>query len=209
MSLTYKDDDSFFTTVLPPFVYYGTCVKDWFSSHGLAKFRYIRDTEAEREFWNLEKIDDFYPGIKTISVAVNPWARMKHAFDSLNAMKQMENNVYFDKSLLDQIPLDKFSNFIASLPDMAPVSPFWFALPESSTKWTEYTIDGQTKSVDFILREDTLAEDFKPIQEFFLTNQPLEIPKMLPKYKRSYNTTTKAIVEQLFFEEIAKYGYNF
>ena len=48
--MNYKNDDSFFTTVLPPFVCFGWSVKSWLLDDDAAKFRYIRDYEIESEF---------------------------------------------------------------------------------------------------------------------------------------------------------------
>jgi hypothetical protein len=209
MSLTYKDDDSFFTTVYPPFIYYGFSVKKWFAENGMAKFRFLRDYESEREFWNLEKIDDYYPGIKTISITVNPWARVRHMYNTLSSMKQAGDNSYFNAELLDQIPLENFNKFVYSLPNVEPVSPFWFSLSSSTTKWTEYNAGGVIKSVDYVLREGHFEEDFAPIQEYFCTTQPLDMPNKFAKYRSYYNKGTRTVVEQLFTEEINRFGYNF
>ena len=94
MTLTYKTDDSFFILVLPPFTYYGYVVKNWFTNHGIAKFRYIKDIEIEREFCNLEMIDTVYPGIKTVGIIFNPWARMLHGYNVLCAMKKNKDTCY-------------------------------------------------------------------------------------------------------------------
>lgn len=209
MTATYKDDNSFFTTVFPPFIHYGFSVKNWFATSSIAKFRFIRDEECEHQFWNLEQIDNMYPGIKTISIVVNPWARIKYAYDSLCQMKQHGDNTYFDPQLLSSIPLDKFKNFVASLPDMQPVSPFWFSLATPLNRWTEYNDQGTIKQVDYILREGHLAEDFKPIQDFFCTDQPLDVHVDTLEYRNAYTSTTSRQVSKLFEEEIVRFGHIF
>lgn len=209
MTSTYKDDESFFATVFPPFIHYGFCVKNWFATSGISKFRFIRDEECEKQFWNLEQINTMYPGIKTVTIVVNPWARMKYAYDSLCYMKAHGDSTYFDPKLLASLPLDKFNNFLASLPDMQPVDPFWFSLSTPLNRWIEYDDNGVTKQVDYILREGSLNEDFVPIQEFFCSPYILDAPNTTLPYKTDYTTKTKKLVEKIFQEEIEKFGHIF
>jgi len=203
-SLTCKTDDSFFTTVFPPFVFYGTCVKFWFANSSIAKFRYIRDTEVETEFWGAGQVQDIYPGIKTISIVVNPWARMRYAYTQLCKMKETENKPY-----LDLLHLTSFEDFINSLPTMQPTDNFWFTLATPMCKWFNYTQDGELKTVDYILRDRTLTEDFQTLQDYFCTDITLEVPKKLPSYKKFYNKKTKEIVATIFKEDIDRFDYKF
>jgi hypothetical protein len=204
MNLTYKTDDSFFTTVFPPFVFYGTCVKFWFANNSSSKFRYIRDTEIETEFWKLEQVDDIYPGIKTISIVVNPWARMRYAYTQLCKMKEISNDSY-----LKLLQLDSFDEFINSLPTMQPTDKFWFTLATPMCKWFDYAQDGELKTVNYILKDNTIAEDFQTLQDYFCTKTPLDLPKKLPSYKKFYNKQTKDIVAAVFKEDIDRFDYKF
>jgi len=204
MNLTYKTDDSFFTTVFPPFVFYGTCVKFWFANNSSSKFRYIRDTEIETEFWKLEQVDDIYPGIKTISIVVNPWARMRYAYTQLCKMKEISNDSY-----LKLLQLDSFDEFINSLPTMQPTDKFWFTLATPMCKWFDYAQDGELKTVNYILKDNTIAEDFQTLQDYFCTKTPLDLPKKLPSYKKFYNKQTKNIVAAVFKEDIDRFNYKF
>ena len=95
-SLTYKNDDSFFTTVFPPFVFYGSSVKVWFAQDNTARFRSIRDSEIESEFWSVEQVQEVYPGIRTIGIVVNPWARMRYAYTQLCNMKEVGTDSYLE-----------------------------------------------------------------------------------------------------------------
>ena len=203
-SLTCKTDDSFFTTVFPPFVFYGTCVKFWFANNSSSKFRYIRDTEIETEFWKLEQVDDIYPGIKTISIVVNPWARMRYAYTQLCKMKEISNDSY-----LKLLQLDSFDEFINSLPTMQPTDKFWFTLATPMCKWFDYAQDGELKTVNYILKDNTIAEDFQTLQDYFCTKTPLDLPKKLPSYKKFYNKQTKDIVAAVFKEDIDRFNYKF
>jgi hypothetical protein len=209
MTPSYKEDDSFFITVFPPFIRYGYHIKKWFATSGISKFRFIRDEECEKQFWSLEMIHDMYPGVKTITIVVNPWARMKYAYDSLCYMKAYNDNTYFDSSVLSSIPLHNFKDFIASLPDMKPIENFWFSLSTPLSQWTDYTKDGVTHSVDYFLREGYLVEDFKPIQDFFYSDNALEELEPPPDYRKFYTATSQKLVAKIFQEEIEKFGHKF
>ena len=203
-SLTYKTDDSFFTTVFPPFVFYGTCVKFWLAKDSTAKFRYIRDIEVENEFWNLEQVDGIYPGIKTIGIAVNPLARMHYAYTQLCIMKEAGNDSY-----LESLQLDSFDEFINSLPTMQPIDKFWFTLATPISDWFDYTVEGELKTVDVILKDNTFTKDFEIFQHYFYTKTPLDLPKKLPSYKKFYNKQTKNIVATVFKKDIDRFDYKF
>ena len=203
-SLTYKTDDSFFTTVFPPFVFYGTCIKFWLAKDSTAKFRYIRDLEVENEFWNLEQVDGIYPGIKTIGIAVNPWARMHYAYTQLCIMKEAGNDSY-----LESLQLDSFDEFINSLPTMQPIDKFWFTLATPMSDWFDYTVEGELKTVDVILKDNTFTKDFEIFQHYFYTKTPLDLPKKLPSYKKFYNKQTKNIVATVFKKDIDRFDYKF
>lgn len=204
MNLTYKTDDSFFTTVFPPFVFYGTCIKFWLAKNPVARFRYIRDTEIETEFWNTEQVQDIYPGIKTISIVVNPWARMRYAYTQLCKMKEIGNDIY-----LETLQLDSFEEFINSLPTMQPADKYWFTLATPMSKWFDYLQNGESTTAEHILKDNTIAEDFRTLQDYFCTDTPLDLPKKLPSYKKFYNKQTKAIVADVFKEDIERFGYKF
>tara|TARA_B110000503_G_C7166127_1_gene421958 strand:- start:455 stop:1078 length:624 start_codon:yes stop_codon:yes gene_type:complete len=207
MTITYKTDDSFFTTVFPPFIYYGWIVKSWLSKNDTAKFRYIRDTEIEQEFWNIQQINDVYPEIKTIAIVVNPWARIRYAYSQLCIMK--ENNQLSSLDL-DFLKLDSFSKFVNDLPNLpASAGNFWFTLTTPMCKWFDYAVDGESKTVDYILKDTSLESDFQLLQDYFSSNVPLDTPKKLPSYKRFYNKKTREIVAALFKEDIERFNYEF
>lgn len=208
-TFNFKTDDSFFTTVLPPFTYYGTSIKKWLEAESVSRFRFIRDIEIEKEFWNLKQVDEIYPGIKAITIVVNPWARMRYAYLSLCYMKEAGDYSYLTKAILDMIPLDTFEDFIVSLQDKKLVEPFWFALSTPCSDWITYTEDGQVRETAYILRDNYLAEDFKAIQDYFCMDRELTIPELLPEYQSHYNDTTKAIIAELFKKDIDRFGYTF
>lgn len=199
MSITYKTDDSFFTTVFPPFTYYGWPVKSWLLNNDAAKFRYIRDSDIEEDFWKAQQVIDVYTEIKTITIILNPWARMRYAYTQLCKMKKDKSNPH--QKSISFINLDSFEDFIIDLPNRTISTPM--------CKWFDYEVNGEQKTVDYILRDYAIEEDFKLLQEYFCSDTPLVLPKKLPSYKRYYNTETKEIVAKLFKEDIERFNYKF
>ena len=197
--MNYKNDDSFFTTVLPPFVCFGWSVKSWLLDDDAAKFRYIRDYEIESEFWNVAQVNEVYPGIKTIAIVINPWARMYYAYQQLLEMKSLEDPRLGD---LSQLKLDSFTKFIKNLPaTSSKIGDFWFSITTPICNWIE--------NADYILIDTSLQQDFRTIQDYFLSDSELVVTEELPNYKEFYNNTTREIVATVFKEDIARFGYEF
>jgi len=208
--ITYKDDDSFFTTVFPPFIHHGLLIKQWLTRNENSKFRYIRDKEIEDYFYNVEQINEIYPGIKTIGMVLNPWNRISYAYRTLSYMKETGFNNYSIN--FDFLKLDTFTKFVESLNSSAVVEPFTFSLSESQHSWFNR---GELKAT-YVLRAEFIEEDFKEIKEYFCSDTPLVNKTMLelsnltlPEYKEYYTDYTKAIVAQVFKEDIEQYGYEF
>ena len=206
MTISYKTDDSFFTTVFPPFIFHGWSVKSWLINNDSAKYRYIRDHEAEQEFWNAQQIQELYPGIKLIGFAINPWARMHYAYTQLCLMKE-QSNTAID---LSQLILNDFDSFIKSLCDKNYNGNFWFSLTTPIYKWFEYTDEnGQLKTVDYLLKDITIEQDFKAIQDYFISDIPISFENTISNYRQYYTDDTKNIVADIFKEDISKFGYEF
>jgi hypothetical protein len=205
MTTTYKTDDSFFTTVLPPFIFYGWSIKSWLLDNPWGKYRYIRDYEIEQEFWSASQIQDLYPGVKLIGVVINPWARMYYAYTQLCLMKE-EGNAPID---LSEFNLDSFENFIQDVYTKNYKSPYWFSLTTPMSKWFEYEVDGETKTIDYLIRDFAIEDDFKAVQNYFESDMPLDIEDGIHDYHSHYTDTTKEIVSVIFKEDIDKFGYTF
>lgn len=201
MNLDYTTDDSFFTTVIPPFSLQGWAVKSWLLSDEIAKFRFIRDIELEREFWNLKMINEVYTGIKTIGLVMNPFRRMVYAFKSLSELP--ENNIYkFNTKILN---LDTFDKFLISWSSLDSAEPFWFKF---STPLHDWMFDGNVY-VDYLLRVESLEKDFKPLNNYFKNYSGFVGLNDLFDYESYYNSESKKIVEKIFEKDLDEFKYHF
>ena len=200
MSSTYKTDQSFFTYVKPPSNYIG--IKElvkWFNAASTSKYRLIVDQELDEEFATLEKVENFYPGIKTFAVAINPWARPVVTYADL---KRIEHP-------LSKYAQGSFDDFVRSMEQAIEETPnSYFALPQIS--WFEYKdSDNAVKSVTHIFKAESLESDFKILQDFFETTRGLEWVTEIPEYKDLYTTETKKIISKYFQEDIDRFAYSF
>jgi hypothetical protein len=202
--MNYKNDESYFITVFAPFTFYGTAVKEWFRTEPWAQYRFIRDHDAEQEFWNAQQVYDTYQDVKMISIAVNPWARMRYAYEILNTMKSA-GSTQIDFSL---IKLDDFDEFIEHL----YYDPFegkrWFSFNTPMSRWFDYEENNKTKTVDYLIKDYSLQTDFNSIQEYFQSTNTLTINNNI-KYHQYYNKVTQKVVEDIFIEDINRFDFNF
>jgi hypothetical protein len=201
--MTYKTDASFFSYIKPPGSYIGILeISRWFEKSIHSRYRLIIDNELDELYAGLNERDEFYPGIKTFAVVINPWARIKLVYDDLHRIEHE----------LSGHAQGTFTEFVNVLPTLSRDT-IWYnryhmLSPQSS--WLEYTQpDGSIKTVDYLFKAETLDTDFKVIQEYFENNNPLTWFNIIPKYKSHYTARTKKIVYDIFKEDIEKFGYKF
>lgn len=203
MNLTYKSDSSFFMYVKPPGTYVGVNIlRRWFQESPSAKFRLIVDKELDDNFSNLKEISEFYPGIKTFAVVVNPWARIKIIYDDLSRIE----------SPISHMAGCDFELFISKLSDIETNTnwPFSFSPLASQVDWLEY-IDsaGNLQTVDYVLKSENLEQEFKVIQDYFICHTPLDSAVEIPNYRDCYNDRTRSIVAEYFKKDIERFNYEF
>ena len=202
--MTYQEDPSFFIFVHIPFadMNYVT-ILNWFETTHQAKFRLINDNEVHDQQMNLQALEGLYPGVKTFSIIMNPWALCFRAFRTLWMKEQTEPGVH-----TSDVDISSFENFIKGMTQLND-NGLWYSGVPNQIDWLSYQLpDGSTKEVDYILRQESLAEDFAAIQEFFEA-EPLANIHPLPDYKDRYTEETKQIVAQVFARDIARFGFTF
>jgi hypothetical protein len=209
MTTTYLNDESFFTLIwisglTEPF---SETLLKW-SDDNIAKFRFIHDPEARdwHSNYNLAKAQEYYPGIKAVSVVVNPWARVWWLYDSVTQIPEGE------AAFKNDLKLGSFEEFVTDLPNALKNSsnwPAWWVPSTSQSEWvTSKNADGTTHRAEYVLRAENFAEDVRPLAEYF--SMPVPAVEFTPvEYQSHYNDQTKAIVEDLFKDDIAWFGYTF
>jgi hypothetical protein len=206
---TYLTDESFFTLIwisglTEPF---SETLLKW-SDDNVAKFRFIHDPEAKDWLsnYNLAKAQEYYPGIKTVSVVVNPWARVLWLYESVTQIPDGE------AAFKNELKLGSFEEFVNDLPNALKNSTNWPAWWFPSTPQSEWVksknTDGSIHRAEYVLRAENFAEDVKSLEAYF--SMPVPAVEFTPaEYQSHYNEQTKQIVADLFKDDIAWFGYTF
>jgi hypothetical protein len=147
--ITYKDDDSFFNCIVIPVNRGYSLINHWFHIHD-SRYRYINDVEANNDFLTLKDRDELYPGITSIAVVMNPWARVLYAYKA-NQIK-VKNGIVTPLSLL--LDLSTLESFVYSITkvDLRSVSPAWFTIDTPQMRWIEY----DDKRADYVLKFENI-----------------------------------------------------
>lgn len=206
MDLTYKTDDSFFTVLIIPGNFHRDSIFKWFEQSSQAKFRFIRDNEIESDYSNLQQIDDIYPGIKTVAVVTNPWLRAVHAYKTIQLLKAETRSIPANTFNFDT---DNFENFIHNLQHVPKNSKYWFMPSTPQSAWVTYDSDNGKRTVDYVLKSETIDTDFKAIQDYFCVTTPLTGKDKLPAYRKYYTKKTRDIIADISAEDIERFGYKF
>jgi hypothetical protein len=203
MSITYKTDESFFTIIIPPRGAYGFWTfHKWFQENAVAKFRVIRDSEVEEDRLTLTQVDDIYPGIRTIGVVMNPWARIYYAYTQSILNTQSQKMIALRYSGID---FSSFENYVPSLMNCKTIDNK--VLPPTTNQIHWVAKDG--KLVNNLIRIEQVHADFKPLQEYFCTNSPLEVADFSIDYQPHYSTKNKNLIKKIFKQDIEQFGYSY
>lgn len=193
--INYKTDDSFFTFITPKLSgHYVNPVRNWFWASSAATNRFIYNEQLTITGANLETIETFYPTIKTIMVAINPW------YVWFNEYRQAAVNktslFKFDTS--KQVTLTEFLRTRLSKDIIRP----------SQISHARYCKNGDSYQAACIFKAETLAADFKVIQEYFEDDTPLNLP-LFTDYRPFYTEEARDLVETVYREDIEWFGYLF
>jgi hypothetical protein len=172
-------------------------------------FRFIRDLDVEQQYLNLQQVHEIYPGISTITVVVNPWRRVSHAYNTMVDQKLAEDRSRSIPANTFDFNIDNFESFVSNIPKSPTDSKFWFTPTTPQVHWCEYKLNDYTETVTHILRDEHMIEDFKPIQDYFISDTPLNLKEELPEYQQFYSTATRNRVAEIFAEDIERFGYTF
>lgn len=197
---TYKTDFSFFGYINTPgsFLVIHEGLTKWFDSEPNAQFRLIVDLEAEDDNLSFSQLQDMYPGVRTIAIINNPWRKLVVIYESLKKVVEENRTIDYIKGF-DLTDLT-FESFLRQLD--TPIGKWWNSLLTPQSKWLE-----EGNELLYVVRDDFVEEDFKPIQEYFESTNPFEVD--LVDYRCYYNETTKKLVEDSFKEDIERFNFKF
>ena len=215
---TYKTDDSFFIVLAPQESCYSSWpVQRWLIQSDTAKFRLIKDDEADESRWTLEKTQDIYPGIATIGVTINPWARLVYKFWALNRLSNTGKELA--KKLFPSVDLTDFESLVntafvdTSIMENELIQNQYIHIFYPQLKWLSYDTPEGKKYCDHIIRGEYAKKDIKPLVDYFMIDEkrvdPIDFNKPLIDYKHYYNTKTKKMVAKYFAEDIDYFKYKF
>jgi hypothetical protein len=214
MNLTHKTDDSFFSciTLVSGAFLYTEAIVDWFKKDPVGQWRIIEDPEVREEKLNLKSISEIFPGIKTFSVVINPWANIYFGYKLLQSpYKQVLMPTDTDYSNLT------FEDFVNQLHTWEqPSTSNWYKPTTQQMEWLSFTDESNNYiEADYIFKIETIEEDFKVLQDYFCSIEPLTprdnffIDLRSIEYRSVYNTETQNIVKKLFEKDIDRFEYTF
>jgi hypothetical protein len=214
MNLTHKTDDSFFSCIIPvsgAFLHTEAII-DWFKKDPVGQWRIIEDPEVREEKLNLKSISRIFPGIKTFSVVINPWANIYFGYKLLQSpYKQVLMPTDTDYSNLT------FEDFVNQLHTWEqPSTSNWYKPTTQQMEWLSFTDESNNYiEAEYIFKIETIEEDFKVLQDYFCSTEPL-VPRnnefidlRSTEYRSLYNTETQNIVKKLFEKDIDRFEYTF
>lgn len=193
--ITYKNNDSYFTCItnkinghlLSP-------VRSWFCEVPQALHRYIYNQQLTVTGAPLEKIEEFYPSVKTILVVVNPWHAMLDAYrrETIN-----KNSLFqYDTSRRIAFPEYVYTRISAN------------KSPVNQIDTARYVKDDQLHLATCMFKLDNIAHDFKVLQQYFETDIPVRVPP-LTEYRQHYTKETEILVGEAYATDVDYFGYAF
>lgn len=205
MTQTFKNDDSFFTVAMPtrsPIRFWD--IYKWVEQDANAKFRFIRDLEIEQDRLTVEEIESIYPGVKTVGIVTNPWSRAAWSYAmSINPPEGYPGISEIQKQF-EGLDFSSFERYLETIVTCKAITNKYHP-----TKNQSYWLHGSNRTVDFILKAETVNEDFKQIQDYFCTERPLGIENFVFDYRPHYSEKSKSIIEDIFADDIERYDYSF
>jgi hypothetical protein len=179
----------------------GMAMKEIIESWLKPNFTVIDQHEWMINHPNAPMVRKYYPSAKTLSVVRNPWQRIWSFYRKIS-----QEGYWLDwnnQTLMDLKPLEAWLEDYAN-PEIVFEFPRWF------NRFTNQ-VDFLEGGVDFVLRAEHLATEFKPVQEY------LNCSKTLPdiseydhyEYRKYFSTRCKDIVSNVFERDINRFGYTF
>ena len=163
-------------------------IYNWFKQNSTRRYKFIFDKECSDNFFDLKKVHDYYPSIRTIVIVVNPWDRVFQSF--LHNLKTTKMKINFEK-------------FVSDIENIDP------SVLKNQLDYVQYVNNDHIVSADCIIRYEMFEEDFKQVQHCLNTSDSLTIERPSTIYKKMYSEASKNKVAELFARDIEHFGYKF
>jgi hypothetical protein len=214
MNLTYKTDESFFSYITPlSGAFLGIeAIAEWFKKDEVGQWRLIEDPEINDNKLNLKNVLDLYPGIKTFSTVINPWANVYFGYKLIQSpLKNVLVSSDTDFSNID------FNTFVSQLQTIDnPPTSNWYTPLTQQIEWLSFTDEANNYvETDYIFKLENIEQDFKILQDYFDSTKPLKIRDTFfidsrsTEYQSMYNTESQNIIKKLFEKDIDRFEYTF
>ena len=155
-------------------------------------------------------------GAPTLAVIRNPWMRLLDAYTDLSTRRQRlvipqglgttPANSYFDSDYLEFLKQFEghadFKSWVKILPDMKSWKTDWFTLDTAQSIWID------AENIDYLFRYETLATDFRQIQDLLNCDAEFLVPKPTV-YQHHYDAEARDLVATWFAVDIDRWGYKF
>ena len=160
----------------------------WACKNPVTANRFIYNVNMIEQGMDFKTIEEFFPNTKAIHVVVNPW--------------RIWCNQY-RQNIMNKPTLGNRGLTVADYIRTELISPVC-----SQVSLGQYYKDGILRQAQYILKFENIIADFKPLQLYFETTEPIMVPK-LGDYRPYYTDETRELVEKLYAEDIARFGYTF
>lgn len=159
---------------------------------------------------NLRMVHEHYPSAKTFSVIRNPWMRVWSLYRKIS-----REGYWLDWNGVASGKLKPFNEWLEDYAD-----PAWdFEFPRWFSRWTQMSefveykdLNGKLYTVDFLLRAETLEQDFEQVRDYLKFTGPLPDISMhneTTEYRQHYTDKGAECVYKVHFRDIVKYNYSF
>lgn len=167
----------------------GSSVVEWLSKN----FEY----ERIKGHPNLSMIKEQWEVGRTFSVVRNPWSRMVSAYFYLK-----QYGFYWEDNNIKSV--DDFPSWEMFIDKLDYDTKSWNSLTTNQCEWIQ-------PSVDYILKAETLTEDFKLIQDLMCCHAPLPYinTSQHDDYRVYYTDLQRNKIANIFQKDIELYSYTF
>lgn len=216
--MNYQVDSSFFYVmhIMGNFPWTRLITK-WFENNTASRYRLIMDEEYNVDLCHISEVLDTYPGVKIVTVVMNPWLRAYVHYTIVKKIQELDGDNY--SHLVKPADASSFENFVKYLVSNPTPNETWYTLSTAQADW----IESEDAKADYVLKVENLAENFEPIQQYFrafdldLSKENFEVHAeafvglmdLIDNYQQFYTDETKEAIAQLWAKDIEQFGYQF